>query len=78
MTTAALSVTTFPVGKKYHCTLTIQQPEPGGTTNIVCEWKPCRPRGLNKKEQRDYRQGRDKALLEVAQKLRGNVACIEL
>lgn len=73
-----LVMTTFRVGKRYRCTVSIPRPEQGSTLSMVCGWAPSTPKRLNDREMRDYRRGRDAALSEVARLIGGNVMCIEL
>jgi hypothetical protein len=63
---AALSVT-FPVGRKYRCTVTIPPPRQGELRPVAFEWEPDVPRRLTKKELRDYRRGRDAAFATLAE-----------
>lgn len=57
----------FHVGKRT-CTLTIPQPKTGGVASIVVEWSPSPPRRLSRREFRQYREGRDAAIAELAEK----------
>ncbi len=47
---------------------------------ITCEWSPDMPapRSLTKKEARDYRDGRDLFMQEIASTIGGNVMVVEV
>jgi hypothetical protein len=77
MAESAAIVRSFRVGKRI-CTLTVQQPRPGGFTNIVAEWNPGLPdRPFTAKEIRQYRAGRDVVAAELAAQLGGAALVIE-
>jgi len=57
----------FQVGA-YTCTVAIQAPS-AGVSNFVAEWSPQTPPFLTKKEMRQFRAGRDRAIREVARLL---------
>ena len=66
MTRPAFATHTFHVGMR-KCTMTVQIPEKGSLTNVVCEWDPGLPeRQFTDQELRQYRAGRDKVLNEIA------------
>jgi hypothetical protein len=72
-TTAEWALTrTVSINSKLSVTMTAG---PGGFT---CEWSPDRPTELKKKERNRYRVGRNALLAEVAQRMGGNVLCIEI
>lgn len=76
---APLVTTTFRVGKRFKCTVTVPRFEPGDTLALSFEWEPDVPqRPLTKREITDYRRGRDVALNEVARLIGGNVMCVEV
>jgi hypothetical protein len=61
------------------CTLSVPQPQPGQTLHVVIEWDPDMPTSrLNAAERRQYRQGRDAAVAELALLVDGVVAVLEL
>jgi hypothetical protein len=70
--------TTFRVGRRYRCTLTIPHIERGEALAMQTEWSPGIPKRLSKREIQDYRRGRDAALAEVARLIGGNVLCVEV
>jgi hypothetical protein len=77
MTESPTISTTFRVGKKFRCTITV----PVSRTSAVlkAEWEPDVPnRRLNKVELSDYRRGRDALISELAQQLGGNIVLAEI
>lgn len=72
-----LVTTTFRVGKRYRCTMTIPRLELGSALSMACEWEPSIPKRLNDRDMRDYRRGRDAALSEAARLIGGGVLCID-
>lgn len=73
-----LVTTTFRVGRRYRCTMTIPRPEPGSALAMACAWEPSPPKRLNEREMRDYRRGRNAALSEAARLIGANVLCVEV
>lgn len=58
-------IRSFKVGKRT-CTLIVPSPPAAGDAAcLVAEWSPTVPRRLSKKEMRQYRKGRDEAIMEV-------------
>ena len=74
---AAVAVRTWRAGR-YSCELTVQRPEPGAVVNAVVEWSPSEPARLTNDEWKQYRQGRNRAIAELAAELGINVAWLEL
>jgi hypothetical protein len=74
---AALSVT-FPVGRKYRCTVTIPPLRHGELRSTVFEWVPSVPPRLTKQELRDYRRGRDAAFAELARRTGDRMLLVEI
>jgi hypothetical protein len=74
---AALAVRSWPVGNR---TVTLTIPRPNSTGPIVASatWSPTEPSGLSTSEWLQYRQGRHKALCELAEELGISVAVLEL
>ena len=66
----------FRVGHRM-CTITVQMPKLGITTNVTAEWSPDAPTNLSRSELDQYRKGRDRALAEIGDQIGGNVAVIE-
>ena len=70
---------TFPVGRRWRCTITVQRPTVGQVANMVAEWEPGRPtRRLNKAELRQNREGRNALAAELSEILGERVAVIEI
>jgi hypothetical protein len=72
--------TTFRVGCRYRCTITlpVASLKTGAAAIIDARWEPHTPARLTKAEMRDYRRGRDILLTEAARYLGGNVAVVEI
>lgn len=75
---AAFLTKTWPVGRRYTCTLTLTRPKPGAVVHAVVEWSPTVPSRLTDDELREYRLGRDAALAEISVALNMNAAVLEL
>jgi len=61
------------------CTLSVPKPEPGEVLHVCIEWDPDVPTAkLNAAERRQYRDGRDAAVAELAQLIGGTVAVVEV
>jgi hypothetical protein len=77
MAEGAAIVRSFRVGKRT-ATLTIQAPR-SGRANYVTGWSPDTPPFLTRKEMRQYRVGRSRAIAELARLLNidGDVLIIE-
>lgn len=74
---AAVVSRSWKVGERM-VTLTIPRPE-GGRQLIACaEWSPTEPSRLSDQEWREYRQGRNKAIAELAAELEISVAVLDL
>ena len=58
----------FPVGRRYECTITIPQQVRGQVRITLVEWSPAIPKRLSKAEMRQYRAGRDSAFAELAER----------
>ena len=69
-------VRSFRVGP-YRCTITLPQFERGAVKCFVVEWSPSVPRRLSAKQMRQYQQGRDSAMAELAAMIGGNVLVVE-
>ena len=74
---AAALVRSFLVGKR-HCTLTFRRPAAKTTQWMSAEWSPTTPRRLNKAEWRQYRAGRDAAMVEFAELLGERILLVEV
>lgn len=59
-------------------TLTIPRPNRGGPVFATAEWSPDEPSRLSTDEWRQYRQGRNGALTEIAAELGISVAVLDL
>jgi len=71
--------TTFRVGCRYRCTITIPVASlTAGRAIIGTHWQPHAPTRVTKAEIADYRRGRDALLTEAARLIGGGVAVIEL
>jgi hypothetical protein len=74
---AAALVRSFRVGK-WTCTMTFPRPQRGAVLCMATEWSPSVPRRLSAAQMREYRSGRDRALVELAGMLGGgNVLVVE-
>ena len=73
---AASLVRTFSVGR-YRCTLIFPPPKRGDVLAMAAEWSPSTPDRLTSAELALYREGRNRALKELAEIVGGNVAVIE-
>ncbi len=74
---SALLVRVFPVGKRT-VTMTFQHPSAAPELQIMAtEWEPNFPRGLSRKEWRQYRAGRDAAIIEYGHLTGLKIALIE-
>lgn len=62
----------------YTATLSTPRPERGTQRDACIEWAPCVPPNLSASEWRQYREGRNAALAELAQHIGGTVALVEL
>ena len=67
--------TTFRVGSRYRCSLTLPLK---GAVKLEAQWEPRRPTHLTEDELRDYRCGRDALIAEAALLLGGNVVVAEV
>lgn len=67
----------WSVGDRYRVTLTIPRVKPGEAVVVAIEWSPYLPKHLTPEELRDYRAGRDAALLDVAKATGINTAVVE-
>lgn len=74
---AAAAVRTWSAGR-YRCTLTVARPKPGAVVHCVLEWHPEQPRRLSEPELRQYRAGRNAALLSIADELGISAAVVEV
>ncbi|MFG6428410.1 hypothetical protein [Roseateles sp. LYH14W] len=61
---AAALVRSWRVGNRT-ATLTVSQPSPDGQRAAVIEWAPTQPQKLTKAQFKQYRRGRDAALLSL-------------
>lgn len=68
--------TSWPVGR-YVATLTMPRTTAGAVASAVIEWQPAVPSGLTRAELKQYREGRDAALQEVARVLGLRIGVIE-
>lgn len=73
----AAFVATWPVGQRT-CTLTVPQSRKGHLGAAVVEWSPDRPARLAPEEWQQYRDGRGKALADLAKQIGGTVALVEV
>jgi hypothetical protein len=73
---AAALVRSFRVGSRI-CTMTFPRPEGGALLYMTTEWWPSVPRRLSAAQMREYRSGRDRALMELAGITGGNVLVVE-
>jgi len=75
---AAAIVRSFRVGPRT-VTLTIQAPRKGEVVNMVAEWHPGPPgRPPTEEELRQYREGRNAALAELADRMGERVMVVEI
>lgn len=73
--TAAFS-RAWRVGKR---TVTLSLPmNPAGLMHAVIEWEPSVPRRLSRAELREYREGRARALCELAAETGRRIAVVDL
>lgn len=70
-------VRSWPVGSRT-ATLTVPRPAPGSVLSAVIEWSPDAPRGLSGAEWKQYRDGRNAALAEVAAELGVSAAVLDV
>lgn len=66
-------VETFPVGKRYRCTLSLPLGLEAGLGYMTAEWEPQAPSGLTRDELADYRVGRHALLVRAADALGARV-----
>jgi len=67
--------TTFRVGKRYRCSISLPL---RGTVRLEARWEPRRPTRLTEDELLDYRRGRDALLVEAARLLGGLILVAEV
>lgn len=56
----------------------MQRPKPGALIHAVLEWDPTTPSRLTDEELRQYRDGRNRALADLAAERGINVAVLDL
>ncbi|NUZ07652.1 hypothetical protein [Piscinibacter koreensis] len=67
---------TWSVGR-YTAHLSVARPKPGAVMCAVIEWTPGVPRDFTDRDYQKYRDGRDRALSQIAAELGINVAVVE-
>lgn len=73
---AAVLTRSWSVGR-FTVTLTCPRPEAGASQVAAIEWAPHAPDRLTAAELRQYREGRDAAVAELAGALRLRIAVVE-
>lgn len=74
---AAVVTRAWAVGRRT-VTVAIPRPVPGQVVHAVFEWDPDVPTRLTDNEWRQYRDGRQAALTEIAETLRINVGVLDV
>lgn len=74
---AVLLVRSWQVGART-CTMTIPRPKHRRPVHVAMEWDPAPPDRMTADEWRQYRQGRDAAIAEVAEALQVSVAVLDV
>jgi hypothetical protein len=69
--------TTFGVGVRFTCTLSLPLHPDGGLGFMTAEWSPRSPSRLTTSELVDYRAGRHQLLLRAADALGRSVVVVE-
>ena len=77
LTSAAILTRSWPVGARV-CTLTVPRPTGTKPQQACIEWVPLPPQRLTADEWRQYREGRNAALADLAREIGGNVALVEV
>jgi hypothetical protein len=67
--------TTFRVGDKYRCELSVPLPI-NGQIHLQCKWSPRLPKRLNKRMLNDYRRGRQMLVEEIVKQVGGGKALV--
>jgi hypothetical protein len=80
MSTVNTLISTFRVGYRYRCTVSLDLAnlEVGGPFVLTCQWTPRPPKKLSERETADYRRARDALLGELARLNNWNVLLAEV